>query len=170
MNPSPPPQKNVSLSPLPGHARIWPKPHLASFGVLMFWPNYLFLVVVVPGGSSLVPVGACCSSLVPVGACCCCCLLLLVVACSLLVPCWCLLLPVGACCSSLVPVGACCCCCCCLLFLVVARWCLLVPVVFKILGLSPGPPSAGPPQNFALFFLSPAGNFFLSSLSRGSSR
>ena len=70
----------------------------------------------------------------------------------LVVACWCLSL-VGACCCLLVPVVACC-------------WCLLVVVVcvcvvgeFKISGLSPGPPSAGPPfpwtaQNFALFFLS----------------
>ena len=53
--------------------------------------------------------------------------------------------------------------------------------VFKIFGWClrppppPDPPSAGPSfrrtaQNFALFFLSPAGNFILSSLSGGYSR
>ena len=76
----------------------------------------------------------------------------------------CLLLFVGACCA-----------CWCLLVVLVGGGCLCVWwVCSRFLGLSPGPP-AGPPfpwtaQNFALFFLSPAGNFFLSSLSGRSSR
>ena len=72
------------------------------------------------------------------------------------VPCWFL---VG---SLLVPVGAC--------------WCLLVLllcvwwVCSRFLGLSPRTSLCRTAQNFALFFLSPAENFILSSLSEGSSR
>ena len=77
----------------------------------------------------------------------------------------------------------CCCCCCCLPLVGASCWCLLLLLLLllfvccvcggcsRFLGLSPGPPSAGPPfsaQNFALFFLSPAGNFILSCLSGGS--
>ena len=120
--------------------RIWPNRIWPILVFLMFWPNFL-----------------CC--------CCCCSWLVLVVP-----GCCCLLLFVGACWCLLVPVAAC-------------WWCLLVVVVCvcmwwvcsRFLGLSPRPPSAGPPfpwtaQNFALFFFSPAGNFFLSSLSGRSSR
>ena len=48
--------------------RLWPKPHLANVGVLMFWPNFLLLlfivsVVVVPGcfgvACVVVPVWCC---------------------------------------------------------------------------------------------------------------
>ena len=69
----------------------------------------------------------------------------------------------------LVPVGACWC----LLVLVGGVCCVCVVGVSRFLGLSPGPPSAGPPiswttQNFALFFsLPPEIAFFLSL---GSSR
>ena len=83
-----------------------------------------------------------------------CCLLLFVGAC------WCLLVPVGACWCLLVPVGAC-------------WWCLLVVLVCVcVWWVCSGPPrdlpppegpSPGPPK-ISLFFFSPAGNFFLSSL------
>ena len=129
---------------------------LAKFSVVVVW---LLLFLVVACCCLLLLVVVCWCLLVPVGACWC------------LVPvgCWCLLVPVGACWCLLVSVGACWWC---LLVLVGACWCCCLcvwSVCSRFLGLSPGPPSARPPfpwtaQNFALSFLSPAGNFFLLSL------
>ena len=121
------------------------KPHLANFGVLMFWPNFLLL---------LLSLFLLLLLFLVVVACCCCCSWLLLLF--LVVACCCLLVCVGACwCLLVVLVGGCCLC---------VWW-----VCSRFLGLSPGPPSAGPPfwtaQNFALFFLSPATIFILFSLS-----
>ena len=88
--------KNLLWVAKEGHARIWPKPHLANFGVLMFLAKFS----VVACCSWLLLVVVCWCLLVPVGACWWC-LLVLVGACW-----WCLLVPVGgACWCLLVPVG-----------------------------------------------------------------
>ena len=85
--------QKIRIWPICFRDRIWPNriwPELVfqsvdrNFGVLMFWPNFLllllFLLVVVVTGCwcLLVPVGACWCLLVPVGACWC---LLVVVVC-----------------------------------------------------------------------------------------
>ena len=159
-----------------GQNRIWPRK--SEFGqfvfVTAFGQFWCF-------GQNLVLSKLLSPHLLP---CCCWCLLLpLVVAALLLPPCCCrpvvaaLLLP-PCCCRPVVAallLPPCCCrpvlCWCCPALFSVGACCLCVWwVCSRFLGLSPGPPSAGPPfpwtaQNFALFFLSPAGNFFLSSLS-----
>ena len=123
-----------------GQNRIWPKKSefgqfvfVTAFGQTAFGQFGCFNVLAKFSVVVVVP-GCCCLLLLllflVVIVVACCCLLLLVV-------CWCLLVSVGAC------------------------WCLLVVVVCvwwvcsRFLGLSPGPPSAGPPfhwttQNFAL--------------------
>ena len=93
-------------------------------------------------------------------------LVVVLFCCAVLLCCWCLLVPVGACwCLLVVPVGAC--------------WCLVVVVVVCVGGCvqdfwasppdppPPDRPSPGPPKFSLFFFLSPTGNFFLSSLSGG---
>ena len=123
------------------HLRWWErscphlaKPHLARISVLVFWPNFLLLLLL----SWLLPVGACWCLFVPVGAC------------------WCLLVPVGACWCLLVLLL--------LFVCVVCGGCVQDFWASPPDPPLPDRPSPGPPKISLFFFsLPPKISFFLLS-------